>query len=149
MLVREKAAHYLGEATTALSELEVAYANAYIPEPTRDAPYPSAEALKHLRAIGTLKAQIADVTVRVRSASVPTSDKTWLRLRDERTMLLQLLTFDQNLIHDAKAVAELARALTAFHWESTAGATNDFAAPLAAITATLRERSDLLLMPTL
>ena len=148
--MREKVGHYLGEATAALSALEVAYGNAYIPEPTRDAPYPPPEILKRYRAIAALKARIADVSVRVRSGSVPTDDKIWFRLRDEKTTLLQLLTFDQNLIHDAKTVSDAARALTAAAWDGSTGAqAADFDAPLAAIDATLRSRAELLLMPTL
>ena len=46
LLVREKAAHYLGEATSTLAGLEVAYRHQFIPAATRDQPFPPAEVME-------------------------------------------------------------------------------------------------------
>lgn len=151
LLIREKSAHLLGEAAMALSALETAYRRRFIPAATREQPFPPPETMERLRAIGELKGRISGCAVRIRSASVPAQDKIWFRLRDERTLLLQLLTYDESLIAASQQVAEMARALTAPAWNAAApdeGA-SAFDAPLADLDDTLRQRTDLLQMPTL
>ena len=150
LLVREKAAHQLGEAAAALSALEVAYRRQFVPNPTRENPYPPADAMERLRAIGGLKARISDVAVRIRGAATPTQDRIWFRLRNEQTLLYQLLTFDQSLIAAAQQVSELARTLTAASWnQDPLSATASFDLPLQQLDSTIHDRTELLLMPTL
>jgi hypothetical protein len=150
LLIRHKVCHRLGEAARSLSALEVAYRQGYIPPATREEPFPPAEAMERLRAIGRLKAQVQDLSVRLRGAAVPTQDKVWFRLRQERTLLLQLLSYDEGMIAGADRIAELARDLTPERWDADApGCAAGFDEPLQEIGEALRARSDLLLMPTL
>ncbi len=149
-LVRQKAAYRLGEAASALTDLEAAYRAALVPASTRENPFPAPEIMERLRAIGRLKSRIDERAVRIRGVSAPTQDKIWFRLRQERTLLVQLLTYDESLIAATATVAELARALTVSGWNADPAAA---AAPIDAvlfdIDDSLRSRHDLLLMPTL
>jgi len=150
MLIRQKVCHRLGEAVTALSGLEVAYRQRFVPPATREAPFPPAETMERLRAIGRLKARVGDISVRLSGASVPTQDKIWFRLRQERTLLLQLLSYDEGMIAGAERIADLARDLTPEQWDADpSGAATTFDAPLRELDEALRARNDLLLMPTL
>jgi hypothetical protein len=150
LLIRHKVCHRLGEAARSLSALEVAYRQRYVPSATREEPFPPAEVMERLRAIGRLKAQVQDLSVRLRGASAPTQDKVWFRLREERTLLLQLLSYDEGMIAGADRIADLTRGLTPERWEADpSGCAASFDESLQEIVEGLRARSDLLLMPTL
>jgi hypothetical protein len=150
LLIRQKVCHRLGEATSILSALEVAYRQRFIPPATREAPFPAAEVMERLREIGRLKARVQDLSVRLSGASVPTQDKVWFRLREEQALLLQLLSCDEGMIAGAERIADLARDLTPDRWEAdSSGCTAAFDDPLREMDESLRARNDLLLMPTL
>jgi hypothetical protein len=149
LLIREKAAHRLGEAVAALAALEIAYRQAFIPQATRERPYPPADAMDRLRALGRLKTRVSEMAVRIRSVSAPTQDKIWFRIRSEQALLSQLLTYDESLVAATNRASEMARLLTAAAWNTDpSGSATQFDEPLQELDATLRERTDLLLMPT-
>ena len=150
LLVRQKTAHRLGEAVSALSATEVGFRLAFLPPATREQPFPPADAMERLRALGRLKASVDDFAVRLRGASVPTQDKVWFRFRQEQTLLYQLLSYDESMIADSERVADTARRITPESWHADpATSSAAIARALHDLGATLRERNDLLLMPTL
>ena len=150
LLVREKAAHFLGEAISALSPLESAYRLEFVPPATRDNPFPPTETVQRLKAITRMTEQIRDRATLIRGASVPTQDKIWFHIRDERTLLYQLLAHDENLIQITHRIAETARALTPSGWDADSRTSAGMlAALLAELDTILRERAALLTLPTL
>jgi hypothetical protein len=150
LLIRQKVCYRLDGAVKSLSALEGAYRQRFIAPATREEPFPPAEMMERLRAIGRLKARIHDFSVRLRGASAPTQDKVWFRLREERTLLLQLLSYDEGMIAGAERIADLARSLTPERWDADPPCcAAAFDNPLQEIDEALRARNDLLLMPTL
>ena len=149
LLVREKAAHFLGEAVAALSGLESGYRQQFIPPATRDHPFPPSESMEHLRAMGRLKAHVSAVSDRLRGASAPTQDKIWFRIRGEQNLLQQLLAADHGLIADATVVAEAARDLTADAWNASAEqSARPLEDALKSLDQALRQRQEMLLVPS-
>ena len=149
LLVREKAARYLGDAVAALSALESAYRHAFIPPATREQPFPPPEPMEKLRAIGRLKARVSAVSDHLRGVSAPTQDKVWFRLRGEQNLLYQLLAADHGMIAGASLLADQARDLTADAWNAdpTASAT-PLDTALRDLDDALRQRRDMLSIPT-
>lgn len=111
LLVRERAAAELGAATGALRELASAYRRRFIPDPSREQPLPPAGALAGLRAVESLRAEVADAGVRVRGQVLPALDRTWARLRTHQAALELALEFDRGLIQDAAAVRDACQRL--------------------------------------
>ncbi len=131
LLVRQRASGALAEGARAVAALEGEYRRRFIPAATRDSPYPPADALESLRALGRLRGRLDDVAAQIVGMPVPTQDKIWWRFRDEKTLLARLLDFDYQLLLQSNAVGQAARDLTADEWQ----------------TGTAQSRFDLLLVP--
>lgn len=146
LLVRQKASGALGEAAQALTALETAYVRKFVPPATRGNPFPPDAVLQKQRELVRLREDIRDLSSRIGGLSVPTQDKVWQRVRDEKTLLDALLSYDHLLIEQADTVRLQALALTASEWDDAGGASLETA--LRTVEATLRERQQLLLAQT-
>jgi len=116
LLVRERAGDRLSQAVDLLTRLAIDYHNRCIPPSTREQPFPPADRLAALKEIQTLRDDISRLGVQIRGMSVPTTDKTWMKFRDEHEMLSKLLLEDYNLITQAEAVLQSVQLLTAEAW---------------------------------
>ena len=118
LLVRQRASGALAEGARALAASEVEYRRRFIPAAARDNPYPPADALESLRALGRLRARLDDLAAQIVGMPVPAQDKTWWRFRDEHTLLARLLDFDYQLLLQTSTIGEAARTLTADQWQT-------------------------------
>ena len=118
LLVRQKAAETLGLAANALGALQGDYQRRYVPPGTREQPFPPPERMERLREIGQARERLSTLAAEIRGMPVPTQDRTWWRLRDERSLLESLLQYDRTLIGRIEELALLARGLTANAWQS-------------------------------
>lgn len=116
ILVREKTAGHLSEAATALRALRIAYQKRFVPPPSRENPSPPPERLAAMRAIGTIQERLGDLESRVRGMSVPTQDRVWEKLRNERNLLNQLIVQDYNLLAPASTLLERCVAMKPADW---------------------------------
>lgn len=116
LLVRQQAAAALADAANALRTLRTEYRRRFVPPPTREQPEPPRDRLDQLSAITQLQDRLANLEARVRSMSVPPTDKVWERFRHEQTLLAELLTYDYNLIAPCREARDAAQALTADTW---------------------------------
>jgi hypothetical protein len=103
LLVRERAARGLGEATGRLRELASQWRADRVPPSTRENPFPPADVLAPLRQAERLGRDIDNVATAVRGLPLLPEDKVWDRVR--RLGLDELLQFDWALISEADALA--------------------------------------------
>ena len=122
LLVRQQAAAALADAANALRTLRTEYRRRFVPPPTREQPESPRERLDQLSAITRMQEQLANLETRVRSMSVPPTDKVWERFRREQMLLAELLTHDYNLIAPCREVRDAAQALSADTWTAESGA---------------------------
>lgn len=145
LVVRERAAEALAEAANALRSLRTAFQKRFLPPPTRENPNPPPERLAQLRAMAALHQRIQDLETRVRSMAVPTQDRVWEHFRSEKSLLLQLLQQDYNLISPCHELRERARAITPAEWTDEVAA--DLEALADRVEQAIRARSELLRVP--
>lgn len=145
LLVREKAAECVAEASTAMRSLRTAYHRRFIPPPSRENPDPPPERMEQIRAMARLQDQLADLETRIRGMAVPTQDRVWEHVRSEKTTLNQLLLHDYNLIAPCRAIREKALGVTPASWtEGDALELEDLAAR---VESSVRSRAEFLRMP--
>lgn len=142
LVVRNQAEASLSEASEALRQLRVSYAQRFIPPATRDNPFPPADRMAALREIEHLQTRLGDLATRIRAMPVPPSDKVWQHFRKERQTLEDLLLHDYNLIQPCTELRDIARGLQPDDW--TAERTRDLDQRANAIERALRERVDFL-----
>lgn len=142
LVVRNQAEAALGEASEALRQLRVSYAQRFIPTATRDNPYPPADRMAALKEIERLQSRLADLATRIRGMPVPPSDKVWQHFRKERQTLEDLLLHDYNLIQPCIELRDIVRGLQPDDW--TAERAGDLDQRAAGIERALRERIDFL-----
>jgi hypothetical protein len=138
LAVRSRAADLLAAAGAALAAAAAAYQREFIPAPSRENPFPSAEALAPARDADKTAKLLADCANRIRGQVFPPKDQVWKRLKAAGGPA-QLLAFDRTLIGQAEYAADtvgavVAQNLTDFGHELVAGAVRD-------IDMTLRDRS--------
>jgi len=135
LLVRQRASGALAEGARALAALEVEYRRRFLPPATRETPYPTAEAMEALRALGRLRARLDDLASQIVGMTVPAQDKFWSRFRDEKMTLTRLLDLDYQLLLQTGAAGQEARALTADAWHAGAAQPqfDDLLSPLDAL----------------
>jgi hypothetical protein len=110
LLIRERVAHSLSEASARLRDLASQWRADRVPPSTRDNPFPPAEVMAPLRQADRLGKDIDGVATSVRGLPLLPEDKVWNRVR--RLGLDELLQFDWALISEADALAgQLAAAL--------------------------------------
>ena len=116
LLVREQACAALGQAANRLSKLAADYNQRFIPPSTREQPFPPADKMAQLRDLKALFDEVSLLSSRIRGMSVPTQDKVWAKFRREADMLHRLLSFDYQLISQARALDEWVEPLTVEAW---------------------------------
>jgi hypothetical protein len=105
LLVRERVARSLGEASARLRDLASQWRADRVPPSTRENPFPSAEVMAPLRQGDRLGKDIDTVTTSVRGLPLLTEDRVWERIR--RAGLDELLQFDWALVSEADELAGL------------------------------------------
>jgi len=105
LLVRERVARSLAEATARLRDLGSRWRADRVPASTRENPFPSAEVMAPLRQADQLGRDIDAVAVAVRGLPLLPADKVWDRVR--RGGLDELVQFDWALVGEADELAAL------------------------------------------
>ena len=146
LLVRQKTAETLGLAANALGALQGEYQRRYVPPGTREQPFAPPEQMERLRELGQARERLALLASEIRAMPVPTQDRTWSRLRDERSLLERLLQFDRALVGQIEELAVLVRDLTAGAWHSGELYTG-LEARIERLAAVIHERRRLLQTP--
>jgi hypothetical protein len=141
-LVRERAAGLIGEATATLALFERAYRERALPPASRESPFPPDDVMRRLRALDALRKRAEAVISALAFAETPASDAIWRRFRDERTLLLRLVTADVELATGAQQLRDAARALDPSHDDPAA--LEPLSAQLTALERALTERRSLL-----
>lgn len=118
LLVREHAGHFLIDAANALQTQESTYHRLYLPEPSREQPFPPSERLATHRLIREARQSLLALEGKVRGLSVPPTDKVWLRYRNEVNTLSRLVNVDVQLIALARSLAEAAGRLSHDSWDN-------------------------------
>jgi hypothetical protein len=103
LLIRERVARSLGEASARLRDLASQWRAERVPPSTRENPFPSAEVMAPLRQADRLGKDIDAVATSVRGLSLMPEDKVWDRVR--RGGLDELLQFDWALVSEADELA--------------------------------------------
>jgi hypothetical protein len=103
LLVRERVAHSLAEATSRLRDLASQWRADRVPPSTRENPFPSTEVMAPLRQAERLGRDIDSVATAVRGLPLLPEDKVWDRVR--RGGLDEFLQFDWALVAGADELA--------------------------------------------
>ena len=105
LLIRERVARSLGEASARLRDLASGWRADRVPPSTRENPFPPAEVMAPLRQADRLGKDIDGVATSVRGLPLLPEDKVWARIRT--TGLDELLQFDWALVSEADELAAL------------------------------------------
>ena len=105
LLIRERVAGSLGQASTRLRDLAAQWRADRVPASTRENPFPPAEVMAPLRQADRLGKDIDTVSTAVRGLPLLPEDKVWDRVR--RAGLDELLQFDWGLISESDELADL------------------------------------------
>ena len=105
LLVRERVARSLAEATARLRDLASQWRADRVPPSTRENPFPSAEVMAPLRQADRLGRDIDSAATEVRGLPLLPADKVWDRARGGG--LDELMQFDWALVGEADELAAL------------------------------------------
>jgi hypothetical protein len=105
LLIRERVAGSLGQASTRLRDLASQWRADRVPPSTRENPFPAAEVMAPLRQADRLGKDIDTVSTSVRGLPLLPEDKVWDRVR--RAGLDELLQFDWGLVSESDELAAL------------------------------------------
>ena len=103
LLIRERVARSLGEASARLRDLASRWRADRVPPSTRENPFPPAEVMAPLRQADRLGQDIDAVATSVRGLPLLPEDRVWNQIR--RTGLEELLQFDWALVSEADELA--------------------------------------------
>jgi hypothetical protein len=103
LLIRERVAGSLGQASTRLRDLAAAWRADRVPPSTRDDPFPSAEVMAPLRQADRLGKDIDAVATSVRGLPLVPEDRVWQRVRGAGVD--ELLQFDWGLVSESDELA--------------------------------------------
>jgi hypothetical protein len=103
LLIRERVAGSLGQASTRLRDLAAAWRADQVPPSTRDNPFPPAEVMAPLRQADRLGKDIDAVCTAVRGLPLLPEDRVWQRVR--AAGLHELLQFDWGLVSESDELA--------------------------------------------
>ena len=103
LLIRERVAGSLGQASTRLRDLAARWRADRVPPSSRENPFPSAEVMAPLRQADRLGKDIDAVSTTVRGLPLLPEDRVWNRIR--RAGLDELLQFDWALVSEADELA--------------------------------------------
>jgi hypothetical protein len=102
--IRRMAGELLQRARKAVGEAESRWRRDMIPPPSREHPFPPAEALAGARRLEALTTAISALDARVTHLPVPGTDKTNARYRDEAETLKALCASDVDVVEAAQAL---------------------------------------------
>lgn len=140
-LIRRKAAELLGQANAALCQAESDYRRDHLPPPTREKPYPDADAVAAAQVIERLVRQVDGLKGRINAMPVPENDRMTQRFREEAQTLHALGVHDEQLIGQAETLRLAVDGRDGAWIAANAPALQD---GLKAIDETLRQRALLL-----
>ena len=97
-LVRSKAAGLLGIALASVSEAEAAYRREFLPPPSRQKPFPDANAVAAAQRLERLGKGIGALELLIQQQPVPANDRMTQRYRQEAPTLKTLIHWDEQLV---------------------------------------------------
>jgi hypothetical protein len=97
-LVRSKAAWLLGLAMMAVASAESEYRREFLPPPTRQKPFPDAEAVANAQKMERLARSIGALEAAIQQQPVPANDRMTQRYREEAPTLAALIAEDELLV---------------------------------------------------
>lgn len=104
LLVRSKVSELLADARTDIVNAGIKYRHEHLPPPTRENPFPNADAVRTAKSIDEAAAVLTAVAAQIRSAPAPENDRMWQRHRDEAHTLVQLGAVDKEMVIIAAAL---------------------------------------------
>jgi hypothetical protein len=140
LLIRSKTSEMLAEARADVVSAGLAYRHEHLPPPTRDNPFPSAEAVRTAQAIDAAAAELTAVASQLHAAPAPENDRMWERHRNEATTLAQLGQIDKDMVRLAVALRSRTQSGSAWILANLA----NIHSAVADLRAMLRKRGDLL-----
>jgi hypothetical protein len=97
-LIRAKAALLLGLATSYIEKAESDYRREFLPPPSRQHPFPDANAVAAAQKIERLSKSIGSLELTLHQQPVPENDRMTQRFRKEAPTLQQLIAQDELLV---------------------------------------------------
>jgi hypothetical protein len=97
-LVRTKAASLLGMAMASVSDAEAEYRREFLPPPSRQHPFPNADAVAAAQRLERLARDIGALEALIQQQPVPENDRMTQRYRDEVATLAMLIHQDEQLV---------------------------------------------------
>ena len=116
LLVRERAGHFIIEAARKLQEQEAAFAQKFLPPPTRENPFPPDDKLATHALIRRTRQDLLALEGRIRGLSAPPTDRIWQRHRSEVAVLENLGRLDVQLVGFSKEIDTAAGRLDVGDW---------------------------------
>ena len=104
LLIRSKVGELLAEARADIVTAGLAYRHEHLPPPTRENPFPSAEAVRTAQAIDAAAAELAAIAGQLHGAPAPGNDRMWERHRNEADTLARLSQIDKEMVRTAYAL---------------------------------------------
>jgi hypothetical protein len=141
-LVRTKAASLLGMAMASTSAAEAEYRREFLPPPSRQHPFPDADAVATAQRLERLAREIGALEALVQQQPAPESDRMTQRYREEEPTLRRLIHHDEQLVGQCELLRSM---LTGKTVASIVENLPNVERGLQAIRATLRDREAVLL----
>lgn len=98
LLIRGKISQLLSELRKIWGAREQSWRAEHLPLPTREHPYPDAEAVKIAQSFQLVQKQIEAFELVIRTAPVPENDRVWQRHRNEAQTLDRLMACDKDIL---------------------------------------------------
>ncbi len=141
-LVRSKAAGLLGIAMASVSSAETEYRRTNLPTPTRQKPFPNADAVAAAQGLERFAREIGALEALIHQQPVPENDRMTQRYRQEAPTLKALIHYDEQLVGQC----DLLRSMVAGKdGASILAGLSDLENGLEAIRVTLQSRETVLL----
>jgi hypothetical protein len=141
-LVRSKAASLLGIAMASVSAAETEYRREFLPPPSRQKPFPEAEAVAAAQRLEQLGRGIGALEALIQQQPVPENDRMTQRYRQEAPTLRTLIHWDEQLVGQCDLLRSMVNGQDS---ASILKSLPDLESGLGAIRATLQNREAVLL----
>lgn len=112
LLIRGKISELLSDLRNHWSLREQEWRLEHLPEPTREHPFPDANAVKAAQSMQAIQKLIESFEAVIRTAEVPTNDKVWQRHRDEGITLTKLMDIDNAILEILVGMLESSKTAT-------------------------------------
>ena len=141
-LVRSKAAGLLGTAMASVSDAETEYRREFLPAPSRQKPFPDAEAMAAAGRLERLAGAIGALEALIQQQPVPENGRMTQRYRQESPTLKRLIHYDEQLVGQCDLLRSM---VNGKNGPSILKGLQDLEGGLEAIRATLQSREAVLL----